>query len=103
MGYFPSNSTGTKIRNAATGVYYNCYVGTKDEERFFRVIDSSGKKNSGINVPNKLFFDNKEQYLNSIKPNELEEPDTNEELDITENPEYINVNEEIYNSEEEAL
>lgn len=103
MGYNPSNLVGSKIKNAVTGVYYNCYVGTKDEEKFFRVIDSSGKKNSGSNVSNKLFFDNKEQYLNSIKPNELEEPDTNEELDITENPEYINVNEEIYNSEEESL
>ena len=69
--YYPSNINGLLIVNAITGIpYSNMYVGTKNELNFFRVIDSTGnydntgRKLNGKTTPNKLFFDNKEQYIN---------------------------------------
>lgn len=70
QAYYPSNIIGSTIVNAVTGKPYSkCYVGTNSELQFFRVIDSSGFcNNQGINIngnttPNKLFYDNKEQYI----------------------------------------
>ena len=42
MRYYPSNIHGTKIRNAITGKQYTSFVGSKDEKKFFRVIDATG-------------------------------------------------------------
>jgi len=68
--YYPSNVVGSTIVNAVTGKPYDkCYVGSNAEKNFFRVIDSSGFCNSeGLRTtsnrnPNKLFYDNKEQYI----------------------------------------
>lgn len=68
--YFPSNIVGTTIVNAVTGKpYEKCYVGSKSENIFFRVIDTSGYcnqdgvKTRGSRTPNKLFYDSKEQYI----------------------------------------
>jgi hypothetical protein len=68
--YFPCNVVGTTIVNAVTGKpYENCFVGSISERDFFRVIDSTGYCNrDGLNtrgnrIPNKLFYDSKEQYI----------------------------------------
>lgn len=68
--YYPSNIVGSTIVNAVTGKpYTNCYVGSISEKNFFRVIDSSGFSNTeglkthGNRTPNKLFYDNKQQYI----------------------------------------
>ena len=69
MHYYPSNINGTKIRNAITGKQYNSFVGSKDENNFFKVIDSTGKYDSngkfcyGNPNPNKLFFENYQEFL----------------------------------------
>tara|TARA_Y100000591_G_scaffold331053_1_gene363789 strand:- start:3 stop:275 length:273 start_codon:yes stop_codon:yes gene_type:complete len=68
--YYPSNIVGLNIVNACTGsVYKNCKVGSIQEKNFYRVIDSSGYYNTngfrshGNITPNKLFYDNQEQYI----------------------------------------
>tara|TARA_B100000902_G_scaffold397505_1_gene461509 strand:- start:8017 stop:8298 length:282 start_codon:yes stop_codon:yes gene_type:complete len=68
--YHPSNIVGSTIVNAVTGKPYSkCYVGSNEERNFFRVIDSSGLCNieglntNGNRIPNKLFYDSKEQYI----------------------------------------
>lgn len=68
--YYPSNIVGTTILNAVTGKPYDkCYVGSVSEKYFFRVIDSTGfynhnhHKPDGNRISNKLFYDNKEQYI----------------------------------------
>ncbi len=68
--YFPSNIVGSTIVNAVTGKPYSkCYVGTRSERDFFRVIDvtgycdDAGVKSRGNRLPNKLFFESKEQYI----------------------------------------
>ncbi len=66
--YYPSNIVGSKIKHAITGKEYSFLVGSKDEEKFFRVIDVSGyyntngKKSRGNKIPNKLFFENYNEY-----------------------------------------
>ena len=64
--YYPSNVPGTNIRNAITGeVYKDCYVGTKSEKNFFRVIDSSGPNMGGLchtRNSNKLFFESYSEF-----------------------------------------
>lgn len=78
--YYPSNFNGNKIVNAATGKVYPHCVGTKNEELYFRVIDASGRVDSTgkfleVNCtnpnPNKLFYENKEEYLNHRPPMEV--------------------------------
>ena len=67
--YYPSNIQGTLIRNAVTGsTYENCFVGSKSENKFFKVIDSTGnydekgkKTRNNVN-PNKLFFENYDEF-----------------------------------------
>ena len=70
LQYYPSNNVGTTIVNAISGKPYNGYiVGTPDEKQLFRVIDStgyyspSGTRALGNRSPNKLFYDNYNQYL----------------------------------------
>ena len=72
--YYPSNINGTEIKNAITGNSYNkCYVGSKKEKNFFRVIDSTGNyDNDGVQMrgnvnPNKLFFESYDEFLKYYK------------------------------------
>ena len=44
LGLYASGCIGTGIRDAVTGVYYNYKVGSKDEDRFFSVVDCTGSK-----------------------------------------------------------
>jgi hypothetical protein len=68
--YFSSNYNGTYITNAETGELYPDIVGSKNEKKYFRVIDSTGvinekgQPNFGIKNSNKLFYTNVEQYIN---------------------------------------
>ena len=72
--YYPSNTPGTKIKNAITGLpYENCYVGTPTEKSFYRVIDSTGNYNSeGFKIngnpnSNKLFFESYSEFKDFYK------------------------------------
>mgnify|MGYP001216950601 CR=1 FL=1 len=72
--YYTSNIQGTKIRNAVTGeTYENCYVGSFAENKFFKVIDSTGKYDQEGNIvrgnrnPNKLFFESISQFKEFYK------------------------------------
>lgn len=68
--YYSSNINGIHINNAETGEIYCDLVGSKNEKKYFRVIDSTGTTNSsgqisyGIKTSNKLFYKNAEQYIN---------------------------------------
>lgn len=53
---------GSRIRNAVTGTYYNAFVGSIEEDLYFKVIDSSGRK--GRNYPLMLYYDSPQQYEN---------------------------------------
>lgn len=58
---FGSGPRGSFIRNAVTGAsYYDCRVGSKAEDGFFKVTDSTGFY--GRKTPLILFYDNPEQY-----------------------------------------
>jgi hypothetical protein len=59
---FGSGQIGTRIRNAVTGMRYTNLVGSIDEDLFFKVIDSTGRK--GRKEPLILFYDTPEQYEN---------------------------------------
>jgi hypothetical protein len=70
--YYPSNIVGTRIRNAVSGITYQHLVGSKDEALYFRVIDATGRcdnngrkltQNCSNSNPNKLFYENKQEYL----------------------------------------
>ena len=79
--YYPSNIIGNKIQNALTGELYPYYVGSKNEELFFRCIDvtgkynTNGKKTYGNTCPNKLFFKSKEEYLEFYKKHNFSYPE----------------------------
>lgn len=66
--YYSSDICGTYIVNAFDGSKYPWLVGSKDEEKLFRVIDSTctidstGRYNPGTRVSHKLFYDSPEQY-----------------------------------------
>ena len=68
--YYPSNYNGLHINNAETGEIYLDIIGSMNEKKYFRVIDSTGTINSngqvcyGIKTSNKLFYKNAEQYIN---------------------------------------
>lgn len=67
--YYPSNFNGLNINNAETGEIYYDLVGSKNEKKFFRVIDSTGTTNGsgqicyGIKTSNKLFYKDVNQYI----------------------------------------
>ena len=73
LTYYPSNIVGSKIVNAVTGKSYDYLVGSKEETNFYRVIDSTGnydmngKYNKANRTPNKLFFNDEQQYLDFVK------------------------------------
>lgn len=57
---FGSGMHGSRIRNAVTGVYYDYYVGSSDEDFLFKVVDSTGR--NGNQEPIMLYYDTPEQY-----------------------------------------
>tara|TARA_Y100000389_G_scaffold190470_1_gene215350 strand:- start:1121 stop:1420 length:300 start_codon:yes stop_codon:yes gene_type:complete len=74
--YYPSNMINSKIINAFSGIVYDDKVGSNDEKKYFRVIESSGRYNhEGFQLPqgnynpnsNKLFYENKEEWLQHLK------------------------------------
>ena len=80
--YYPSNIIGSNIVNACDGFVYPDLVGSKGETKYFRVIDATGRvdetgKRLGQNAnnpqSNKLFYNNKEEYLRhrNIKVNQV--------------------------------
>jgi hypothetical protein len=46
VGLYASGCVGSNIRDAVTGVYYNYKVGSKDEDRFFSVVDCTGTQSN---------------------------------------------------------
>ena len=56
-----SGDAGSYIRNAETGNYYKCKVGSKEEDLFFKATLATGeiKTKNGSNL---LFYDSPEQY-----------------------------------------
>jgi len=78
--YFPSNINGMRILNAATGIAYDDFVGSTNEKKYFRVLDSTGKINkNGYKLPqgcynptsNKLFYDSYEEWQRHNKMRKL--------------------------------
>ena len=67
--YFPSGSDGTYIIEANSGAKFPWKVGTVDEYRFFRVLDSTatlssnGHRWNGVKRANKLFYTSPESYM----------------------------------------
>jgi hypothetical protein len=59
---YGSGQMGSRIRNAVTGQYTPYLVGSKNEDLFFVVNDSTGL--FGRRDPLFLFYDNPEQYEN---------------------------------------
>lgn len=56
---FGTGTTGSRIRNAVTGTAYPYFVGSKQEDLFFKIVDTTGK---GKTEPLMLYYDNPEQY-----------------------------------------
>jgi hypothetical protein len=84
--YYPSNKQQTYIRNAVTGEKYNYMVGSYDQRRFYKMVDTTGtcdsdgfiiKSNNDLpNLnPNHLYYDSPEQCMShlriSIQPTEI--------------------------------
>ena len=74
--YYPSNIVNSRIINAISGIVYDDKVGSKKENNYFRVIESSGRFNQeGFKLPpgcynpnsNKLFYEDKEEWLRHLK------------------------------------
>jgi len=67
--YYPSNVEGQLIVDAITGAIYPWRVGTYEEKRFFKVIDSSdimvsnGKPSYNKRTPNFLYYQSPESYM----------------------------------------
>ena len=62
---YTSNNIGTKIRDAETGEYYNCKVGSLDEDLFFKVALTTGEFNSS-NGSSTLFFLSPKHYMSHM-------------------------------------
>jgi len=73
--YYPSNTQGTFIVNAITGVEYPWRVGTKEARRLFHSIDTAGRRDKqGYKLkvtspdypnpnPNNYYYDSPQQYM----------------------------------------
>ncbi len=61
IGVYTSGDTGSKIRDAETGEYYNYTVGSKYEKMFFSVRLSTGECNGKYKLPT-LFFLSPQHY-----------------------------------------
>jgi hypothetical protein len=57
---YSSGDTGSLIRDAMTGYYYNVKVGSKEEDAFFKVRVCHQKFN--VNFPVTLFYSSPEEY-----------------------------------------
>ena len=62
---YTTGSIGSIIRNAETGAYYNYYVGSKNEDLFFKVSLSTGECNSK-NDSNTLFYLSPQHYMSHM-------------------------------------
>ena len=62
LGLYSSVGVGSSIRDAVTGIYYNYKVGSKDEERFFSVVDCTGTKSKS----SLLFFYQSPKHYESV-------------------------------------
>ena len=99
--YFTSNVVGSNIVNAVTGDVYTERVGSRGEERYFRVIDATGKFDSNgrpvgqncINPnSNKLFYLNKSQYTQHMMNKKYVIDDTYcQDDDDEEEDDYVNI------------
>ena len=71
IGVYTSGDTGSRIRDAETGEYYNYTVGSKYEKMFFSVRLSTGECNGKYKLPTLFFLSPQhyEKYLH-IKVNE---------------------------------
>jgi hypothetical protein len=76
--YYPSNKQQTLIRNAVTGVKYTYLVGSIDQRRLYKIIDTTGTCDSeGFVIkskydlpnpnPNHLFYDSPEQCMSHLR------------------------------------
>ena len=61
MNVYVSGSMGSYIRDAITGRYYNCKVGSKEEDQFFKTRVCSGEL-FNRNNSNLLFFKNPHEF-----------------------------------------
>jgi hypothetical protein len=63
LEFFTTGVTGSNIRDAQTGEYYPNFVGSLDEDLFFKVTLLTGecKSKNGSNV---LFYISPQQYMN---------------------------------------
>ena len=66
LGLYASGNIGTNIRDAVTGAYYNYKVGSKDEDRFFSVVDCTG---SNSKSPILYFYHSPSHYESVNKTN----------------------------------
>jgi len=62
---YTSSGAGTRIRDAETGEYFPNYVGSKDEDLFFKVSLSTGECTSANNS-NTLFYVSPQHYMNHL-------------------------------------
>jgi hypothetical protein len=62
---YTSGSVGSNIRDAETGEYYKYFVGSADEDLFFKINISSGHCHSS-NGSNTLFYVSPQQYMNHL-------------------------------------
>lgn len=76
--YYPSNKAQMLIRNAVTGVNYPYLVGSNEQRRLYKMIDTTGTCNSeGFIIktkcdlpnpnPNHLFYDSPEQCMGQLR------------------------------------
>jgi hypothetical protein len=65
INIYTSSVTGTKIRDAENGQYYNNKVGSKDEDFFFKVILATGECKSA-NSSSTLFYCSPQHYMNHL-------------------------------------
>ena len=63
---YTSGGTGTQIRDAETGHFYNRTVGSKHEDGFFKVSLATGECRSQ-NGSNTMFFASPSHYLSHMK------------------------------------
>ena len=66
IALYTSGGTGTQIRDAETGHFYNRLVGSKHEDGFFKVSLATGECNSK-NGSNTLFFASPSHYFSHLK------------------------------------
>ena len=59
---FSSSGVGTKIRNAESGFCYKDLVGSKNEDKYFKVAFSVGRLTSK-NSSSTLFYNSPEEYM----------------------------------------